>query len=183
VFFCLAIAFCDSCANLLLDLLLRETPVKKQIIQRQFLAYLAGPITGLAYESATDWRQYVIDRLPPHIVGVSPLRGKDYLPKEENLKEQYPELHPMSTEDGIMTRDFFDVHRADALLVNFLEATRVSIGTVMEISWAHMLRKPVVVVMEKDNIHQHPMLRKASSLIVPSLDAGIDLVDRLISPA
>ncbi len=157
--------------------------MKQQIIQRQFFVYLAGPITGLAWGDAVDWRERAIDLLPAHIIGVSPLRGKDYLSQEEDLKDHYPELHPMSTEDGIMTRDFFDVMRADALLVNFLGATRVSIGTVMEISWAHMLRKPVVVVMEETNIHQHSMLRKASSLIVPSLEAGVDLVNRLVSPA
>lgn len=154
----------------------------KRVINREFLVYLAGPITGLAYDNAVDWRAYVIDRFPKNIIGVSPLRGKEYLSKEKDLKWHYPE-HPLSTEDGIMTRDFFDVGRADALLVNFLGATRVSIGTVMEIAWAHMYRKPVVVVMEEDNLHQHPMLRKASSLIVPSLDDGIELIDRLVSPA
>ena len=163
--------------------MLKTRGKRQQKFTIEFLVYLAGPITGLAWGDASDWRGYVIKRFPPHIIGVSPLRGNEYLSKEGNLKDNYAELHPMSTEDGIMTRDRFDVMRADALLVNFLGATRVSIGTVMEISWAHLLNKPVVVVMEKDNIHQHSMLRKASSLIVPTLDAGIDLVDRLISPA
>lgn len=163
--------------------MLKTRRKRQQKFTREFLVYLAGPITGLAWGDATDWREYVIKRLPSYIIGVSPLRGKEYLSKEGNLKDNYPGLHPMSTEDGIMTRDRFDVMRADALLVNFLGATRVSIGTVMEISWAHLLNKPVVVVMEEGNIHQHSMLRKASSLIVPSLNNGIDLIDRLVSPA
>ena len=162
--------------------MIKKRHKSKHVIQRQFLVYLAGPITGLNWENATDWRQYVIKNFPPNIIGVSPLRGKDYLSHLTNIGDQHPELHPMSTEDGIMTRDYFDVSRSDALLVNFLGCTRVSIGTVMEIAWAHMLRKPVVVVMDKKNIHQHSMLRKSSSLIVPSLDSGVDLIKRLISP-
>lgn len=162
--------------------MIKKRQGSRQIIERQFLVYLAGPITGLDWKSAIEWRQYAIDNFPSNIIGVSPLRGKEYLASELALKDNYVECHPISSEDGIMTRDFYDVTRSDALLVNFLGCTRVSIGTVMEIAWAHMLRKPVVVIMEETNIHQHSMLRKASSLIVPTLNSGIDLVKRLISP-
>jgi nucleoside 2-deoxyribosyltransferase len=136
--------------------------------------YLAGPITGTSYDGCTDWREYVQSQLPPSIEGVSPMRGKDHLRGVESIKG-YGE-HPFSTPKGITTRDRFDVTRCDAILVNFDGAQRVSIGTVMEIAWADMLRKPIVVVMGEDNPHYHAMIREAAGFIVPTLDEAIALV-------
>ena len=40
--------------------------------------YLAGPITGLTYDGATDWRHAVAaDLNSVGIKGLSPMRGKD----------------------------------------------------------------------------------------------------------
>lgn len=151
-------------------------------ITRQFLVYLAGPITGLSWEESVAWYEVVDKRFPPHIIPVMPLRGKTWLQDEVSIKDNYTAMHPLSTEAGIMTRDKLDVMRADALLVNLLGAKSVSIGTVIEIAWAHMHQKPVVVVMEKDNIHQHSMVRGCASMVVETLDLGIDTIIRIVSP-
>jgi nucleoside 2-deoxyribosyltransferase len=60
-------------------------------------------------------------------------------------------------------------------------ATRVSIGTVMEIAWAHAYGKPVVLVMEEGNVHDHPMIRECSPFIVHTLDEGIELVNAILA--
>lgn len=148
---------------------------------RESLLYLAGPITGVSYGESTDWRTYVSWKLPGHIKGVSPMRGKNYLSKERKIKDSYEE-NPLSSQRGITCRDRFDVMRCDMLFVNFLGAQKVSVGTVMEIAWADMLRKPIVVVMEKDNVHSHAMVREATGFVVSTLDEGIHIATAVLSP-
>lgn len=151
---------------------------------KQFLVYLAGPITGLSYLGATEWREEVKSLLPNHISSLSPMRGKQYLEKlskEQSIADCY-EDNPLTSEKGINIRDYNDCKRSDLIFVNFLGAKRVSIGTVMEIAWARAFQIPVVVVMEKDNIHNHAMLNYASGFIVETLDEGIDLIKIILGP-
>ena len=147
----------------------------------EFLLYLAGGISGLSYQESVDWRQQVISKLPAHIIGISPMRGKNYLSGEGKIKGSY-ELHPLSSQRGIMTRDHFDVRRSHAILANLLGASKVSIGTVMEIAWGHSLQKPVILAMEDENVHNHPMIREASGFVVPSLDDAITIAIAVLSP-
>ncbi len=144
-------------------------------MQRRKL-YLAGPITGLSYGDSVGWRDYVADQLPEYIVAVSPMRGKQYLEREKVIGLSYEDI-PLSCRKGITCRDRYSVMNCDMILVNFLGAKMVSIGSCMEIAWADMLRKPIVVVMEKDNIHQHPIILETAGFVVNTLDEGIKMVD------
>ena len=148
---------------------------------RDFLLYCAGPITGVSYGESTDWREYVASRLPQHIKAVSPMRGKKYLVGEKNIKDSYEE-YPLSCQKGITCRDRMDVMRCDMILVNFLGANKVSIGSVMEVAWADAWRKPIIVVMENNNIHFHAMLREVSGFIVSNLDEAIAIATAVLSP-
>jgi|YelNatPaOPRAMG01_1025707.scaffolds.fasta_scaffold41937_2 hypothetical protein len=148
---------------------------------KEFLLYCAGPITGLSYGESVDWREYVASKLPPYIKAVSPMRGKKYLANEKNIKNSYEE-HPLSSQKGITCRDRMDVMRCDMILVNFLGATKVSIGSVMEIAWADAWRKPIIVVMEKDNVHSHAMIQEVSCFIVSDLDKAIEIAIAVLSP-
>ena len=148
-----------------------------------FLVYLAGPISGLSHTGCTEWRQYVIDKLPSEIQALSPMRAKDYLKSSGTLEGSYEDW-PLSTQRGIYARDRFDCTRADAILVNLLGAERVSIGTVMEIAWGADNDIPVVLLMEKEgNIHDHPMVRESCSFIVDNLNEGIDVLTALLLPS
>ncbi|MBI1957527.1 MAG: hypothetical protein HYS44_03690, partial [Candidatus Niyogibacteria bacterium] len=148
-----------------------------------FLLYCGGPITGVSYGESTDWRNYVGLKLPSHIRAMSPMRGKHYLANEKAIKDSYEgDGHPLSTRRGITCRDRMDVMRCDMLLANFLGAKKVSIGTVMEIAWADAWRKPIVVVMEKGNIHEHAILNQVAGFIVSNLDEAIELAVAVLSP-
>jgi len=143
------------------------------------LVYLAGPITGLNYGEANDWRQEVIQKIPASIQTLSPMRGKSveaYARQSEDgkIKQSYEE-DPLCSSKGINTRDFNDVKRADLILVNLLNSTKVSIGTVMEIAWAKAFSKPVVLLMEKGNIHDHVMLKFPCGYIVDNLEQAIHI--------
>lgn len=151
-----------------------------------FLLYCAGPITGHDFSKANDWRDYVASKLKAKtknsfpIVVLSPLRGKDYLKNEKELKDAYEE-HPLSSQKGIAIRDFYDVKRADMVLANFLGAQKISIGTIMEIAWAYAWRIPIVVIMEENNPHNHAMIREIA-LVVSNLDEAIEIVKRILLP-
>ena len=74
------------------------------------------------------------------------------------------------------------VMRSNLVFVNFLGADKVSIGTAIELGWADAFRKPVVIVMEEDNIHRHAMIDQIPGYIVTTLDDGIDIVRRVLLP-
>jgi nucleoside 2-deoxyribosyltransferase len=146
------------------------------------LVYLAGPITGLDYEGATDWRDLARRHLGDYgITGLSPMRGKSYLLGETSLADEYADRNPMSTAKGILTRDRWDATRADVLLVNLLGAERVSIGTMVELGWADLARIPVVVVMEPGNIHDHSFVRGIAGYVVASLDDALRLITTMLA--
>jgi nucleoside 2-deoxyribosyltransferase len=147
-----------------------------------YTAYLAGPITGLSFYGATDWREEFIHRLPSQIQGLSPLRGKAYLKSEQSISASYPDI-PLSCPSGIMTHSFNDCKRCDVLVVNFLGATKVSIGTVMELAWAYAFRIPTVVIMEKEgNPHDHPMVQEAIGYRVTTVEEAASLVSVILLP-
>lgn len=143
--------------------------------------YLAGPITGHSYQEVTDWRDEAKSSLSNFgIRGYSPMRGKNYLTKEEKLQDSYKD-HTMSSIDGINVRDFNDCKTADAILVNFTGTTRVSIGTCMEIAWARAFQIPCVIVMEEGSIHDHGMLTYGN-ILARSLEDGVDAIVQLLLP-
>lgn len=145
----------------------------------QRTVYLAGPITGLSYGGATEWRQYVADLLPDYILPVSPMRGKQYLGKEEKIGLSY-EQYPLSCQKGITCRDRHGIMSCDAVLINLLGAKTISIGTMIEIGWADMLRKPIILVMENDNPHVHPIVKECAGFIVDNLDEAIHITTAVL---
>lgn len=144
--------------------------------------YLAGPITGLTFTEGSDWRDQAKSRLAQSgFQGFSPLRAKQYLENKGELTGSYEEF-PLSTAKGLTTRDRYDVMSSDAVLFYLKGAKKISIGTCIELGWADAFRKPAVVVMEKDAIHQHPMVTETTGYIVDSLEDAIVLLERILLP-
>lgn len=146
------------------------------------IIYLAGAITGVSYGDATDWREQVTRETEGMFTCFSPMRGKHYLSKETSIGDSY-ENSLLSSQRGIFARDSFDCMRCDVLFVNLLGATRVSIGTVMEIAWAQSRSKPIILVIESEgNLHDHSMIREACPLRVDTIDDGIWVLKSLLLP-
>jgi nucleoside 2-deoxyribosyltransferase len=162
-------------------------PNPRYLAPRGMKVYLAGPITGLTYGAGQDWRQYVSQRFTPGIVGYSPLRAKQYLDDGNVIRDNQEEvtMHgdlsaALSSDKGIVARDRYDCKTADLILMNLLGATRVSIGTMVEIGWATAYDKPVVLVMESEgNIHDHMMVRTLP-FIVRDLDSAVKVVNAIL---
>lgn len=143
------------------------------------LVYLAGGIAGLPGSETVEWRRYAAVRLDLHgIESLSPMRAKDALANQSRIGtdfNEYAHRGAFFTSRGIMTRDFNDVKRCDALLVNLLGLTKPSLGTIMELGWAYALQKPAVIAIEAEgNPHDnHPMIHEAMPFRVVSLDEAI----------
>jgi hypothetical protein len=149
---------------------------------RDFLCYLAGPIAGLDFAGGQSWREYVMSKLPQEIRGISPLRAKgERLVRVGIINDSY-EDNPLTSAKGINTRDRFDCTRADCIIMNLLGASKVTIGTMIEIGWADAARRPIILVMEKDNIHNHPMVRECAGFIVDNLDEAITVCEAILMP-
>ena len=150
---------------------------------RDFLVYLAGPIAGLTYDEGQDWRKYACQKFPQEIRGISPLRCKEILRSESVITIKSYSNSPLTTDRGITTRDANDCTRADALLVNLLGAKAVSFGTPSEFGMAHILRIPIVVVIEDEGSpYDHPMMRDMAGYRVNNLDEGIEIIEALLMP-
>lgn len=159
------------------------------------LVYLAGAIAGIPGTDAVEWRWSAAKLLEGHdIEALDPMRHKNALYRPERIStdyRDYADRGPFYTSRGIMARDFNDVKRADALLVNLLGLTKPSLGTCMELAWAYALQKPAVVVMEREgdvtngfqnNPHDlHPMLHEAMPFRVETLEEGVDVVATVLN--
>jgi|SRR5215207_379507 len=154
--------------------------------------YLAGPITGRTYDEGAEWRVDAFNTF--YVRGIdafSPLRMKKYLRafgtlegKDQDGQYAYAGAHPLSSDKGIMARDRNDVSRRDMVLANFLGCgERISIGTCVEIGWADAARKPIVLVMEDDNVHRHAMIEEAAGFRVHTMEEAIEIVTAVLLPS
>ena len=143
----------------------------------QITVYLGGPMTGKILAEAMEWRDRTTSVLVAHGFRVlSPLRGKtSSLPMAEPIQAAAHRRASLRDE-ALLGRDRNDVKEADIGLFNLLGAEVASIGTVGEIILAHEFRKFSIVIMEKSSIHDHPFIRAAASVVVRTLDEGIECV-------
>lgn len=143
----------------------------------QLTCYLAGPVSGKSYKEAFAWRKNVMTTLSREGFNVlNPLRGKSFLSNQKDLisTDQYDIVR--LSDRAIRKRDKMDVINSDIILINLMDATEVSIGTVGEIFWAEDRNKLVVIAMpEGDMIHNHPFIRDVA-IIFNSLKEAVDYV-------
>lgn len=151
--------------------------------------YLAGPITGQTYEGSTSWREEVARALAPGIVGVSPMRLKEWCKQYgKSIPHHYEgdldtDTYLLSGEPhAIAARDFHDVRICDAIFAYLpMSPYGLSLGTVMELGWASALRKPTVIVTDDEKVSQHPLLRVQPCWILPDIDLGIAAINSILS--
>ena len=135
--------------------------------------YLAGPITGSTYEESIAWREEAAVTLNSNgYVVLDPMRGKKSLKGKGLLGSDYQNTI-LSNKHAIFSRDRADVMSANIILCNLTGATRVSIGTMMELAWAYDNNAYIVVVMEKENVHRHAFVEEVAGVIFPKIENAI----------
>lgn len=167
-----------------------EIPLKPRMYARpEKVVYLSGPIAGLSYEDARNgWRKEFDIIVGPGISSLSPMRGKDALKEIPVLGApsegyEYGKLDVLTSNKGILARDFNDVRTCDAMVVNVLGVERVSIGTCVEVGWANAMQKPIVIVIEKEgNVHDHIFLTQTAGYRVESVAEAARVMRLLLTP-
>jgi hypothetical protein len=162
------------------------------------VVYVAGPMTGLEWDDANDWREKVRMALPDCEVR-SPLRGKAWLRQETVIESsEYPK--PFGSKNAIIKRDHWDVQCADLVIANFEDTAIVdlgecgdtghlgcgkhpvaSIGTCFELAWAYEFGTPIISIIPEGNIHRHAFIAAASLEIVSDLKTAISLARTLLN--
>lgn len=147
------------------------------------LVYLAGPIAGHTFDEAISWRDKCREMFAFNHIGViSPLRNKEFLRNGDTIgKHAYPEWG-VTAGSAIVARDRNDVMRCDAVLMYLGGAKAVSIGTMVELGWADAYRKPVIVVMEQRNVHDHLFVVQLASAVATDLLEAVALVEAFVCP-
>ena len=141
--------------------------------------YLAGGMSWLKPTDALAWRRQAERALNERGIDVlSPMRGHPASLAASEIIKPFDDVAVAGGPEGVILRDLTDVLRADALLVNCLGASQISVGTAMELAWAYLLHKPAVVAIEQDgNPHDnHPMVRAAIRYRTLTMLDAIDAV-------
>lgn len=148
--------------------------------------YLAGPITGLTYDEARyGWRADIANDVDEDVQVLSPMRHEGHLAElkgeiDDKTLEQVN--HFFSYPKMIVTKDLLDIDVSSLVVVNLLGAKSVSKGTLHEISYAYAKGKPIIVIMEdKGNPNDGPFLRVQSSVVLPTLEDAILVINSLLS--
>lgn len=144
--------------------------------------YLCGPITGQSTLGATTWRTEVTAALRGTADCIDPTRDSpEYARQSESAITQPLTVERLRHGKRTVVRNRFDVGRSDILLGCFLGAATVSIGSVGEIFWAEAMGKPVIVVREDENIHNHDMLNEIAGWIFTEVSPAIEQIKRLLA--
>lgn len=134
--------------------------------------YLAGPISGLSYYEACNWRIQVREALKDIYEVIDPMRGKSYLSEEQAIQEFYPHTITSGSK-AVYTKDRYDVKRCDILLVNLslMSNGNKSIGTLVEIGMADAWGKFILIIGKPT----HPFLTE-NSVQVSSVEEAIEFL-------
>ena len=139
--------------------------------------YLAGPIAGCTRGEANDWRDHMRYGLAEHrIQGISPLRCEPLMGERYTADSPDPRF---GTARAIASKNFLDVQMCDMTLCYLpreLNERRLSVGTVIELAWAHALRKPTILVSDYPFLTEHPVVQANAGWVLPTLDDATEVI-------
>ena len=144
------------------------------------IVYLAGPVMGLSWTDATNWRYIAAMQFAKHGVDtLSPLRDMPVPedPTEYTLGGTMANT-PLGTRSYVGLRSFVDVRRSDVILAECNTLRPVSLGTLLEIGAAYALNKPTVLWASQG--HSHPVLHTAAPLWAKSLEDAVKITLSLL---
>jgi nucleoside 2-deoxyribosyltransferase len=136
----------------------------------------------MTIDECRTYFNHAVGLFPSNILAMSPLRFRQFGPIGSIICDSF-EDEIMGTQKGIMSRDFFDVARADVVIANFLGAKAPSIGSMFELAWCFQVHKPVVLVMEPSgNVHDHPFVREACDFRVTTIEEAVATAVKIVNP-
>ena len=141
--------------------------------------YLAGPVSGLSYKEATEWRKTWSEELEP--IGINcldPMAGIS----EEDFKAYEDDCYRggLLSEEAVTARDYLYLSRSRLIVMNTLQTPTISVGCAIETGWARALDIPMLW-LERDP-WDHAMLNVQKDFIATSHDYGINMVIDILLP-
>lgn len=140
------------------------------------IIYIAGAISGQSGDDVIRYFNETKNAL--NALGftvLSPMTAKGFFRNEIKFKAQGYN-NPVSTNHAIIERDRWMVSMCDILYCNLTMAKIISIGSTMELAWAHQLGKHTIVAMQEENIHRHAFILEAGDII---FETHFDAIDYL----
>lgn len=147
--------------------------------------YLAGPIVGCDFGEANNWREDVCKwferNLFGKVCGISPLRCEELPGTQYNMGAVDPLF---GSDEAVATKNLYDVGATDLTLAyvpRALEERRPVYGTISEIAWAKLLRKPVILVSDAPRVMNHPVIKASCGWRVERMEDALKIVAGLFS--
>lgn len=131
------------------------------------IVYFAHPMSGIAFEDVQEYYNLIRETFGTICYVQTPMdiiARTDLKERKECIKE------PGMTNDVITNRDYRFVRECDVVFANLSKCTRPSIGTIMEIAWAYAHHKYLIIVMDKNGLHEHGMILGAHPLIFKTFE-------------
>jgi nucleoside 2-deoxyribosyltransferase len=125
---------------------------------KQILGYLSGPIDNCSDVEINDWRKYIIDNYPGY---------SWYDPTK--LTSKYSDFDDIIREEKKM------IETCDFMLVY---PWKPSSGTAMELMYAYMLLKPIILIKLLDD-YVSPWMMYHSDYIAPSFKDGMEYIENI----
>jgi nucleoside 2-deoxyribosyltransferase len=143
--------------------------------------YLAGPILGCTKDEANDWRKWVDSQVRrPGLVCISPLRCEPII--GERYTNGYAD-DKFGSARAIGSKNLFDTKSCDMVLAYLPtpeDGRSQSLGTILEIGWAHALGKPVILVSTDPKIIEHPVMNSCASWVLPDLVSATEVIKGIL---
>lgn len=141
--------------------------------------YCVHAISGKSADEVFEYYKRIQERLEKHYDVFIPMFGKNSLRTEAAFKAEGYTGNPLTSNHAIFERDRWMVTQSDIIFANLTGTTEASIGSMMELAWASILGKYVVLVMEKENIHRHAFVLEAADVIYENEKDAMEYLERL----
>lgn len=132
--------------------------------------YLAGPIENCDYAEINDWRNeagrilgYISEN---QIITINPYRSEDGAYAGDYQRAMQ-----------IQQKNYYDTKNCDVILAYM---PRVTLGTVFEVSWANILRKPIFIITDNPEIENHPVLKATTQNFFKDVTSACESIHNLI---
>ncbi len=143
--------------------------------------YLLGPIIGTSKQDMLGWRGEAKERLRSSGYKVlSPLTGEALLWPHKKIDTTAASRYPQGVGRSTWNADRARIKSCDIVLANFLGSKKVSIGSIIELTWAFEWSKLSVLIMSQRNPHRHPWIREVmAGPIFKTLSGGIKYLEAI----
>ncbi len=142
--------------------------------------YLAGNISS---DPATyKWRVRAIELLSEKFIVLNPTANyfnKKLLKDHKGDTESFIKEVVSRSQRILIVKDFNLVQSSDIILVNVALVTpdKPPIGTVYELAWSWLLKKPIIAIVGDNLYSKHPFTRATFSAEVDTLEDAVTLIE------